>query len=205
MERVTFMNAISRKSLTQECASCPSHRARSLQSTRVPVWVVHRELIQCFDPVSADLVISWQSFDHGYFLTVRAIQELRDKKRGPVLVGIGGPSGSGKSRLVNSAEALKYLLLFLLRTGIWTICRRKIVYFMYEACRLSLHWRLNDIFCLSFFLNLLFSSAVVEVEGFLYSHDESPASRRLNARDSYFLKSTLVSKYCCTMYDRVIL
>jgi len=39
------------------------------------------------------------SFDHGYFLTVRAIQELRDKKRGSVLVGIGGPSGSGKSSL----------------------------------------------------------------------------------------------------------
>ncbi|KAJ7554901.1 hypothetical protein O6H91_05G014800 [Diphasiastrum complanatum] len=39
------------------------------------------------------------SFDHGYHLTVRAIQELRDKKRGSVSVGIGGPSGSGKSSL----------------------------------------------------------------------------------------------------------
>ncbi|CAM6040203.1 unnamed protein product [Sphagnum compactum] len=39
------------------------------------------------------------SFDHGFFLTVRAIQELRAKKQGSVFVGIGGPSGSGKSSL----------------------------------------------------------------------------------------------------------
>lgn len=46
------------------------------------------------------------SFDHGYFLTVRAIQELRDKKRGSVLVGIGGPSGSGKSSLATKVASV---------------------------------------------------------------------------------------------------
>ncbi|KAB1205717.1 Uridine-cytidine kinase C [Morella rubra] len=39
-----------------------------------------------------------QSFDHGYYLLVKSIQELREKKEGLVTVGIGGPSGSGKSR-----------------------------------------------------------------------------------------------------------
>ncbi|XP_042502596.1 uncharacterized protein LOC122079891 isoform X1 [Macadamia integrifolia] len=39
------------------------------------------------------------SFDHGYYLLVKAIQELREKKEGLVTVGIGGPSGSGKSSL----------------------------------------------------------------------------------------------------------
>lgn len=39
-----------------------------------------------------------QSFDHGYYLLVKSIQELRSKKEGLVTVGIGGPSGSGKSR-----------------------------------------------------------------------------------------------------------
>lgn len=39
------------------------------------------------------------SFDHGYYLLVKSIQELRSKKDGLVMVGIGGPSGSGKSRL----------------------------------------------------------------------------------------------------------
>ncbi|CAN1194482.1 Uridine-cytidine kinase C [Linum perenne] len=38
------------------------------------------------------------SFDHGYYLLVKSIQELREKKGGVVIVGIGGPSGSGKSR-----------------------------------------------------------------------------------------------------------
>lgn len=38
-----------------------------------------------------------QSFDHGYYLLVKSIQELRAKK-GLVTVGIGGPSGSGKTR-----------------------------------------------------------------------------------------------------------
>jgi pantothenate kinase-related protein Tda10 len=40
-----------------------------------------------------------QSFDHGYYLLVKSIQELREKKEGLVTVGIGGPSGSGKTRL----------------------------------------------------------------------------------------------------------
>lgn len=39
-----------------------------------------------------------QSFDHGYYLLVKSIQELREKKDGLVTVGIGGPSGSGKTR-----------------------------------------------------------------------------------------------------------
>lgn len=38
------------------------------------------------------------SFDHGYYLLVKSIQELREKKEGIVTVGIGGPSGSGKTR-----------------------------------------------------------------------------------------------------------
>ncbi len=41
-----------------------------------------------------------QSFDHGYYLLVKSIQELREKKEGLVTVGIGGPSGSGKSRYI---------------------------------------------------------------------------------------------------------
>lgn len=41
-----------------------------------------------------------QSFDHGYYLLVKSIQELREKKEGIVTVGIGGPSGSGKTRYV---------------------------------------------------------------------------------------------------------
>lgn len=46
------------------------------------------------------------SFDHGYYLTVRAIQELRDKKKGSVSVGIGGPCGSGKSSLASKVGAV---------------------------------------------------------------------------------------------------
>ncbi|KAL3688676.1 hypothetical protein R1sor_014985 [Riccia sorocarpa] len=46
------------------------------------------------------------SFDHGYFMTVRAIQELREKKRGSVAVGIGGPSGSGKSSLATKIASV---------------------------------------------------------------------------------------------------
>lgn len=41
-----------------------------------------------------------QSFDHGYYLLVKSIQELREKKEGLVTVGIGGPSGSGKTRYI---------------------------------------------------------------------------------------------------------
>ncbi|KAL7149467.1 hypothetical protein ABFS83_05G042700 [Erythranthe nasuta] len=39
------------------------------------------------------------SFDHGYYLLVKSIQELRSKKDGVVTIGIGGPIGSGKSSL----------------------------------------------------------------------------------------------------------
>lgn len=39
-----------------------------------------------------------QSFDRGYYLLVKSIQELRERKEGLVTVGIGGPSGSGKTR-----------------------------------------------------------------------------------------------------------
>ncbi|KAK4789370.1 hypothetical protein SAY86_020689 [Trapa natans] len=39
------------------------------------------------------------SFDHGYYLLVKSIQELREKKGGFVTVGVGGPSGSGKTSL----------------------------------------------------------------------------------------------------------
>lgn len=46
------------------------------------------------------------SFDHGYHLTVRAIQELRDKKKGSVSVGIGGPCGSGKSSLAGKIASV---------------------------------------------------------------------------------------------------
>ncbi|KAH6559538.1 hypothetical protein KP509_1Z004100 [Ceratopteris richardii] len=46
------------------------------------------------------------SFDHGYYLMVRAIQELRDKKKGSVSVGIGGPSGSGKTSLASKVAAV---------------------------------------------------------------------------------------------------
>lgn len=103
LKRVIRLDATSRKSRTRESASYPSEPAHILRTTRVHVCV-HQECIKSLVSESADLEISWQSFDHGYFLTVRAIQELRDKKRGSVLVGIGGPSGSGKSRLVNSAD-----------------------------------------------------------------------------------------------------
>nr|ATB19705.1 putative P-loop containing nucleoside triphosphate hydrolases superfamily protein [Hesperocyparis bakeri] len=46
------------------------------------------------------------SFDHGYFLLVKAIQELRDKKGSIVTVGIGGPSGSGKSSLAAKVASM---------------------------------------------------------------------------------------------------
>jgi hypothetical protein len=40
-----------------------------------------------------------QSFDRGFYLLVKAIQELRERKDGLVVtVGIGGPTGSGKTR-----------------------------------------------------------------------------------------------------------
>ncbi|MQL98573.1 hypothetical protein Taro_031285 [Colocasia esculenta] len=47
------------------------------------------------------------SFDHGYYLLVKAIQELREKKKGHVVtVGIGGPSGSGKTSLAEKVASL---------------------------------------------------------------------------------------------------
>ncbi|XP_055809554.1 uncharacterized protein LOC129879855 isoform X2 [Solanum dulcamara] len=46
------------------------------------------------------------SFDHGYFLLVKSIQELRSKKEGLVTVGIGGPSGSGKTSLAEKVASV---------------------------------------------------------------------------------------------------
>lgn len=46
------------------------------------------------------------SFDHGYYLLVKSIQELRSKKEGVVTVGIGGPSGSGKSSLAEKVASV---------------------------------------------------------------------------------------------------
>ncbi|KAK6122346.1 hypothetical protein DH2020_043966 [Rehmannia glutinosa] len=47
-----------------------------------------------------------QSFDHGYYLLVKSIQELRSKKDGVVTVGIGGPIGSGKSSLAEKVASV---------------------------------------------------------------------------------------------------
>lgn len=47
------------------------------------------------------------SFDHGFYLLVKAIQELREKKEGHVVtVGIGGPSGSGKTSLAEKVASV---------------------------------------------------------------------------------------------------
>ncbi|KAG8382772.1 hypothetical protein BUALT_Bualt05G0112100 [Buddleja alternifolia] len=46
------------------------------------------------------------SFDHGYYLLVKSVQELRSKKDGVVTVGIGGPSGSGKSSLAEKVASV---------------------------------------------------------------------------------------------------
>ncbi|XP_057765621.1 uncharacterized protein LOC130986280 isoform X1 [Salvia miltiorrhiza] len=46
------------------------------------------------------------SFDHGYYLLVKSIQELRSKKDGVVTVGIGGPIGSGKSSLAEKVASV---------------------------------------------------------------------------------------------------
>ncbi|KAH7570983.1 hypothetical protein JRO89_XS05G0233800 [Xanthoceras sorbifolium] len=46
------------------------------------------------------------SFDHGYYLLVKSIQELREKKKGLVTVGIGGPSGSGKTSLAEKVASV---------------------------------------------------------------------------------------------------
>lgn len=46
------------------------------------------------------------SFDHGYYLLVKSIQELREKKKGLVTVGIGGPCGSGKTSLADKVASV---------------------------------------------------------------------------------------------------
>ncbi|KAF3432185.1 hypothetical protein FNV43_RR26924 [Rhamnella rubrinervis] len=46
------------------------------------------------------------SFDHGYYLLVKSIQELREKKDSLVTVGIGGPSGSGKTSLAEKVASV---------------------------------------------------------------------------------------------------
>ncbi|XP_022732859.1 LOW QUALITY PROTEIN: uncharacterized protein LOC111286996 [Durio zibethinus] len=46
------------------------------------------------------------SFDHGYYLLVKSIQELREQKEGFVTVGIGGPSGSGKTSLAEKVASV---------------------------------------------------------------------------------------------------
>ncbi|KAK3221702.1 hypothetical protein Dsin_008727 [Dipteronia sinensis] len=46
------------------------------------------------------------SFDRGYYLLVKSIQELRETKKGLVTVGIGGPSGSGKSSLAEKVASV---------------------------------------------------------------------------------------------------
>ncbi|CAK9157572.1 unnamed protein product [Ilex paraguariensis] len=46
------------------------------------------------------------SFDHGYYLLVKSIQELRSKKEGIVTVAIGGPSGSGKTSLAEKVMSV---------------------------------------------------------------------------------------------------
>ncbi|EPS74106.1 hypothetical protein M569_00649, partial [Genlisea aurea] len=46
------------------------------------------------------------TFDHGYYLLVKSIQELREKKNSTVTVGIGGPSGSGKSSLAEKVAGV---------------------------------------------------------------------------------------------------
>ncbi|KAF5183043.1 Uridine-cytidine kinase c [Thalictrum thalictroides] len=46
------------------------------------------------------------SFDHGFHLLVKLLQELRAKKEGLVTVGIGGPSGSGKTSLAEKVASV---------------------------------------------------------------------------------------------------
>ncbi|KAM0865239.1 hypothetical protein ACQ4PT_043412 [Festuca glaucescens] len=47
------------------------------------------------------------SFDRGYYLLVKAIQELRERKDGLVVtVGIGGPTGSGKTSLAEKVASV---------------------------------------------------------------------------------------------------
>lgn len=46
------------------------------------------------------------SFDHGCYLLIKSIQELRGKRKGVVTVGIGGPSGSGKTSLAEKVNSV---------------------------------------------------------------------------------------------------
>ncbi|XP_048502265.1 uncharacterized protein LOC104883873 isoform X3 [Beta vulgaris subsp. vulgaris] len=46
------------------------------------------------------------SFDHGCYLLIKSIQELRAAKEGLVTVGIGGPSGSGKTSLAEKVTSV---------------------------------------------------------------------------------------------------
>lgn len=55
-------------------------------------------MINIIECMTNGLIKILQSFDHGYYLLVKSIQELREKKEGIVTIGIGGPSGSGKTR-----------------------------------------------------------------------------------------------------------
>ena len=67
----------------------------------VSFFLSHNSII-CKDSELLCLILCVQSFDHGYYLLVKAIQELREKKGLVVTVGIGGPSGSGKTRYSTS-------------------------------------------------------------------------------------------------------
>lgn len=68
-----------------------------------------------------------QSFDHGYYLLVKSIQELRSKKDGVVTVGIGGPIGSGKSRYLPSLHDLCY-------SYVYTSCCSDFLTFTLSVC-----------------------------------------------------------------------
>uniref|UniRef100_A0A803KUP7 Phosphoribulokinase/uridine kinase domain-containing protein n=1 Tax=Chenopodium quinoa TaxID=63459 RepID=A0A803KUP7_CHEQI len=46
------------------------------------------------------------SFDHGCYLLIKSIQELREKRKGLVTVGIGGPNGSGKTSLAEKVTSV---------------------------------------------------------------------------------------------------
>ncbi|XP_021727277.1 uncharacterized protein LOC110694413 isoform X1 [Chenopodium quinoa] len=46
------------------------------------------------------------SFDHGCYLLIKSIQELREKRQGFVTVGIGGPNGSGKTSLAEKVTSV---------------------------------------------------------------------------------------------------
>lgn len=74
-------------------------------------------MVLCFEVQPRSLIFAFvemlQSFDHGYYLLVKSIQELREKKGGIVTVGIGGPSGSGKTRYENCMICVLLLSYFL--------------------------------------------------------------------------------------------